>query len=71
MPIVIIEEFQLKYQRKTDRFMEYIAKAVSKTSVNEAVEELEIGYQEVKSTFYNYADALVEESKETLYKEGT
>lgn len=50
--------------------MEYIAKAISKTSVNEVAEELEIGYQEVKSAFDNYADALIEESKGTLYKEG-
>lgn len=68
--IPIKVSFLQKYQRKTDRFLNYIANAVSKTSINEVSEELEIGYQETKSTFDNYADELIEKSKEGLYKEG-
>lgn len=68
IPIKI--SFLQKYQRKTDRLIEYIGKSVSKTSIKEVAEELEIGYQEVRTTFDNYADVLIDESKETLYKEG-
>jgi len=48
IPIKI--SFLQKYQRKIDRLMEYIVKAVLKTSVNEVAEELETAY-ELKEEF--------------------
>lgn len=59
-----------KYQRKTDRFIEFIAKEVAKTSINEVCKQLELGYQEVKSAFEIYSNKLIDEIEEDLKENG-
>ncbi|MCY6355290.1 transposase family protein [Clostridium sp. ZS2-4] len=62
--------FLNKYQRKTDRFIEFIAKEVAKTSINEVCQQLELGYQEIKSAFHIYSDKLINEIDKKVQDNG-
>lgn len=68
IPITI--PFLNKYQRKTDRFIEFIAKEVSKTSINEVCKQLELGYQEVKTAFEIYSNKLINEIDDDIKENG-
>ncbi len=68
--IPIRYSFLNKHQRKTDRFIEFIAKEMSKTNINKVCQQLALGYQEVNSAFNLYSDKLIKRIDKEIKEEG-